>query len=29
VLNLDELPTMSHRSVYHRGVALSAAVTTP
>jgi phosphoserine phosphatase len=29
VLDVDELPTMSHRTVYHRGAALSAAVTTP
>ncbi|HEX6053788.1 MAG TPA: HAD-IB family phosphatase [Gemmatimonadaceae bacterium] len=28
VVNVDELPTTSHRSVYHRGAALGAAVTT-
>jgi len=27
VLDVDELPTTSHRSVYHRGAALAAAVT--
>ena len=27
VLDVDELPTMSHRSVFHRGAALAAAVT--
>jgi phosphoserine phosphatase len=29
VLAVDELPTVFHRSVYHRGAALHAAVTTP
>ena len=29
ILDVDELPTTSHRSVYHRGAALAAAVTSP
>ena len=29
VVDVDELPAMAHRSVYHRGAALTAAVTTP
>jgi phosphoserine phosphatase len=29
ILDVDELPTTSHRSVYHRGAALAATVTSP
>ena len=29
ILDVDELPTTTHRSVYHRGAALAAAVTSP